>query len=228
MTTSITALDSANVSPGTGSVDKGKEINIATRAVTGGTMYITTLRGGGSVDGISIATTFVASNSSNQRQVKLSDVKTVAGVPVTAAAQANIFGITFTPGTAEYLLSEAANSNTKTDVGCFEVVLPDSYVAGTAFGVTINAHFVIGAGTLSVKTLGLNVYRQANDDTSGVDLNGTAAPTITGTAADYAYVIAGTSCLPGDRLILKLTMTLTETGASNVTGRVNSVRLTAV
>jgi hypothetical protein len=227
MTTTITPVDAANISEGTGgTIALGKEINIASEAVAGGTIYITTVRGSGNSDPAGVSTVFAPLGAGGTtRRVKLSDVKTVAGVPVTAAAQANIFGLTFTPGTAEYLVSEAANSNTKTDVAAFEVILSDTYVAGTALNVIANANYVIGAGTLTTKTLAVAAYLVHDDDTESSTLETTAAQTITGSAADYTYAVTGTTLTPGARLVLTLTMALTETAGSNVTGRVNSVRL---
>ena len=228
MTTNITPVDAANISPGTGgTIPTGKEINVASLAVTGGTLYITTVRGDGNGDPEGISTVFGPSGGSGGvRRLNLSDVKTVAGVPVTAAAQANIFGITFTPGTSEYLLSEAANNDTKTDVGCFEKVMSDTYVAASNFNIIVNANYVIGGGTLSASSIAVAVYLGADAGTSGASIETTAAQTFTGSAADYTFAVTGTTVHPGDRIIIKITMVLTETASSNVTGHVNSVRLT--
>lgn len=160
------------------------------------------------------------------RRMPLTSARDVTGMMPTVAAQAGIFGLTFTPGTAEYLVSEAANNGTKTDVICFEAVLPDTYAAGTKLNVVANAHYVIGAGTLSVKTLACAVYKVADADTESATIETTAAQTITGSAANYTFAVTGTTLHPGDRIVIKLTMVLTETASSNVTGRLNSVRLT--
>lgn len=228
--TSITPLDAANINPGTGgTIAIGKEINVATRAVTGGTLFITTVRGQADSDPIGIATSFGASSGSGGvRRLPLTNARDVTGMMPTVAAQATIFGLTFTPGTAEYLVSEAANNNTKTDVICFETVMSDTYAAAADFTVVANAHFVIGGGTLSTKTLALAVYKCADADTEGSTIETTAAQTLTGSAADYTFAVTGATLNPGDRIVLKFTMTLTETASSNVTGRLNSVRLAGV
>jgi hypothetical protein len=203
-----------------------KELTHYTKSVTGGTLHTFVAREGADIKGVSSA--FAASaGAGGVRRLPLTGARTVTGVMPTVAAQANIFGITFTPGTAEYLVSEAANNNTKTDVICFEHVLSDSYAAGANFNVVVNAHFVIGSGTLTTKTVAVDVYKCADDDTQGSTIETTAAQTITGSAADYTYAVTGTGLNPGDRVVIKLTMVLTETASSNVTGRINSVRLTS-
>lgn len=226
--TSITAVDATNISPGTGgSIASGKEINVASRSVTGGTLYITTLRGAANSDPVGVATAFVPnSGAAGVRRLALVEAKTVAGVPLTVAAQANIFGITCTPGTAEYLISEVANNNTKTDVCFFEKLMSDTFLAAANFNVVVNAHFVIGGGTLSVKTVAVAAYLLNDDDTESTTLETTAAQTITGSAADYTFAVTGATVSPGSRVGITVTMVLTETASSNVTGRVNSVRLT--
>lgn len=208
-------------------IEGGKELQVSSYSVTGGTMYVSTVREGGS-DLTGVAQSFVANTGAQGvRRLPLTGARTVAGVMPTVAAQANIFGIVFTPGTAEYLVSEAANNNTKTDVIAFEHVLSDTYAAGTALSVIANAHFVIGSGTLTTKTLACAVYRCADDDTEAATIETTSAVTLTGSAADYTFAVTGTTLNPGDRIVITLTMVLTETAASNVTGRINSVRLTS-
>ena len=221
MTLTFTSQGSQNVSA-------GKELQVSSTSVTGGTLWVTTVRSpeGGALEGV--ATSFAASaGAAGVRRLPLTGARDVTGMMPTVAAQAGIFGLTFTPGTAEYLVSEAANNNTKTDVICFEHVLSDSYAAGTALAVVANAHYVIGSGTLSVKTLACAVYKLADDDTEGSTIETTSAQTITGSAADYTFAVTGTTLNPGDRVVVKLTMVLTETASSNVTGRINSVRLTS-
>ena len=64
MTTTITPLDAANVSEGTGGlIGLGKEMVFFSRAVTGGTLYTTICRGAGSVDPAGISTCFVSSTA---------------------------------------------------------------------------------------------------------------------------------------------------------------------
>ena len=157
----------------------------------------------------------------------LSSVKTVAGVPVTAAAQANILGITFTPGTSEFLLTEAANNNTKTDVGCFEYDLPQAYVAGTNITVTTNTVANLNGGTAGTQTIAVACYRCPGDGTTSANLIATAAQNVPPTtAANQTFTITGTTLLPGDRIILKVTMVNQETAAGGgIVQNINAIKL---
>lgn len=156
--------------------------------------------------------------------------KNPVGTGIAAAAAAGVFGITNTPGTTLALISEAANSNTKTDIVDFFTAMPANYVGGAAVTVTVNASITIGAGTLSVKTVNVAAYVIANDGTQGSDLINVTAKALTGNSAQdlvFSIPASSTGMIPGARLCLKLTMVLTETGASNVTGNINSVRMSA-
>ena len=73
ITTQITPIDAANISPGTGgSVALGKEINVASRAVTGGTLYITSIRGVADSDPTGVSTVFAATTSASPNQLNTS------------------------------------------------------------------------------------------------------------------------------------------------------------
>jgi hypothetical protein len=202
-----------------------KELTHYTKSVTGGTMHTFVAREGADIKGV--ASSFAASTgAAGVRRIPLTSARDVTGMMPTVAAQANIFGLTFTPGTAEYLVSEAANNNTKTDVICFEYVLSDTYPAATDLSLVVNSHYVIGSGTLTTKTIAAAVYLVADADTQGATLVTTSAQTLTGSAADYTFAVTGATLTPGCRVVVKLTMVLTETASSNVTGRINSVRFT--
>jgi hypothetical protein len=158
-------------------------------------------------------------------QFQLISGKNSDGTTLAAAAAAGKFGLTLTAGTSEILLSEAANSNTKTDIVIFEHQLPRNYIAGTNMTLTANAQFTIGGGTSATHTLGAAAYKCANAGTQGATLIATAAATLVAAAADYNYVITGTTLNPLDRILLSLTAVIQDSGASNVTGQINSVRL---
>jgi hypothetical protein len=147
------------------------------------------------------------------QKIIFSDAKTVAGVPITAAAQANILGITFTPGTSLYMLTEAANNNTKTDVACWEMTLPQSYIAGKDITVNATTIAILNGGTAGTQTIAVAAYHELGDGTTSANLIATSAGTITTTAATTTYTITGTTLNPGSRLILKVTMTNQETAA---------------
>ena len=157
-----------------------------------------------------------------------SDAKTVAGVPITAAAQANILGITFTPGTSLFLLTEAANNNTKTDVACFETMLPGSYVAGSNITVTTNSVANLNSGTAGTQTIAIAAYHVIGDGTTSANLVATAAQNVPPTTAgNQTFTITGTTLNPFSRLIIKVTMVNQETAAGGgIVQNLNSVFLT--
>jgi hypothetical protein len=151
--------------------------------------------------------------------------KNPAGTNLAAAASAGLFGMTITPATAMFLITEVANNNTKTDDAIQEFILPPWYVAGTNLTVTVNASIVIGGGTLSTKTAQIKAYRTASDGTQGADIGPGSASAITVAGADIAFTITGTTLNPGDRVLFELETVLTETASSAVHGQINSVRV---
>jgi hypothetical protein len=147
------------------------------------------------------------------------------GSVLAAAAAAGKFGVSVTLATSTFLISEAANSNTKTDTAVFDVVLPRSYVAGQNVTITSNVQYVVGAGTVGTHTVTFHAYRTAAAGTQGADLVATGAVTVPATATDVTSVITGTTLLPGDRLLVTAVVVIQDTGASNITAQINSVRL---
>lgn len=160
------------------------------------------------------------------RPLPLTQARNITGAALAAAAAANVFGYSITLATSFALVTEAANSNTKTDAAMLEFVVPPEYIAGQNLTVTVNVGVVIGSGTLTTKTVAVNAYRTVAAGTQAADICATTAITLTSNAAtDYAFTITGTSLVPGDRIVLKVTVAITETAASNVTAVVNSVRV---
>lgn len=112
MATSITPVDAANVSPGTtGTVPVGKEINVASRAVAGGTLFITTTRGLGDSDPTGVSTVFVPTtigglipNAAN------TSISTVGAGTITAAAIAG--GTVTRAGVQSAAFSDATDTAT--------------------------------------------------------------------------------------------------------------------
>lgn len=152
--------------------------------------------------------------------------RTDTGLTMTASAGAGVFGISNTTGTSLVLTGEAAQNNTKTDNVLWEYVLPQSYTAGKAITVTVNAKHTESAGTTLTNTVQAKAYAIASAGTSGSDLIGAAAQAITGSAADYTFTIPGTSRNPGDRLLVKIIAVATEAGNTGTTiDSIDSVRL---
>lgn len=168
----------------------------------------------------------IGANGLVSTPLKLLDAGAPTGGPLAAAPSAGVLGYSVTLGTSFSLVTEAANGNTKADSALFEYILPPGYVAGQNVTVTINAGYTLGSGVLTTKTVGLAAYRTAKDGTQAASICATAAQTFTAAGAtDYAFTLTGATLSPGDRLILQPTITLTETSAHNVTGNINSVRV---
>lgn len=185
----------------------------------------------GDVPGLIAAGFTMADRTSNAAtgiptiRLPLLNGKNSDGSVVAAAAASGKFGATMTIGTSEVLLSEVANNNAKSDTVFYELSLPANYVAAQDLTLTVNGNYTIGGGTLSVKTLTATAYKMADAGTHGSNLIATAAATVPAAAGDMAFVITGTTLSPGDRVGIKLVMALTETASSNVTGQINSLRL---
>lgn len=155
----------------------------------------------------------------------LIDFKNSDGTTLAASAASGKFGLSITAGTSEFLVSEAANSNTKTDVTGVEVVLPASYVAGTNITLTANTQYVLGSGTVGTHTLAAAAYLNAAAGTQGSTLIATTAQTVPAAAGNVTFTITGSSLVPGSRLWLTFTMVIQDTGGSNITGQINSISM---
>lgn len=154
----------------------------------------------------------------------LLNFKNSDGSTIAAAASSGKFGIAITLGTSFALASESANNNTKTDVALIEYVIPDTYIAGTNLTVTVNAS-ITGSGTLTTKTAEIKAYKTAADGTQGSNISATGATAMTAAGADIAYTITGTTLSPGDKVVLSLTVILTETASSGMVANINSIRV---
>lgn len=235
MTTNITPLDSAQISPGTGgSIAIGKELNVASRAVNGGTVYITSVRSGNS-DPIGVSTTFVpASAVAPTRQLVLTDAKSDLGVPMTAAAgtPTGTVGISRTAGTSAVLVGEATSSSAKTDKALWEFNLPTTYVAGAAITFNIDCNYT-GTGTVtaaSTTILGA-LYTESNTGGEAAVTVTQTATQFTATATQYPFAVsaanaAAAGLVPGMRVAFEATMLVT-TSAGAATGQINSVTYNA-
>lgn len=172
-----------------------------------------------------LASRFTTNTSGVNSVLRMLDFQNSDGSVLAASAAAGKFGITLSAGTAMNLVTEAANSNTKTDVAIHEYIVPSSYVAGTNLTVTANTMYVLGSGTVGTHTLAAAAYLTANDGTQGATLIATAAQSVPAAAADVTFTITGTSLVAGSRLLLSFTLVIQDTGASNITAKLNSVRI---
>lgn len=152
--------------------------------------------------------------------------RTGAGATLAAAAAAGAFGITATAGTVLRLISEAAQNNTKTPIALYEYCLPAHYQAGTNLTLKVNVSRTVASGTTLSGTIDFSVYKQATDGTGTTDLVTTAAQNHATAAADYSFVVTGSTLSPGDKILIKMTATAIEGGnAGTVVVNVNSVRV---
>lgn len=161
----------------------------------------------------------------NGYQLRPIEFKNSDGTTLAASAASGKFGLSLTAGTSEYLVSEAANSSTKTDVALAEFVLPATYNAGTNVTVTVNCNYVLGSGTVGTHTLAAAAYLNTAAGTQGSNLIATTAQTVPSSAGTVMFTITGTSLVPGSRLTLTLTGVIQDTAGSNITSQINSVSL---
>jgi hypothetical protein len=237
MATSIAAVDAANISPGTGgSIPIGKEINVASRAINGGTLYITTVRSEGNSDPAGVATTFVPTNvAAPTRQLRLSDGKSDLGVPFTAAAgtPSGTLGISRTAGTSMILVGEATSSSAKTDKGIWEFTLPDTYQAGAAITFNVDANYTTSSGAVtaaSTTVLGA-LYTESVSGVEAVATVTQSATQISSTATQYPFTVSATNAAtaglaPGSRVVFEVTLLVTNSSGAS-TGQVNSITYVA-
>lgn len=220
------------VSQGGKNVEAGKELQVQSVAVTGGTLYVSTIREAGqNIAGV--ASSFVAAAATPAtRRLRLTDAKSDAGVSLTASATSGAMGVARTAGTSLTLVGETTSSNAKTDKAMWEVVLPETYVAGAEIDFTVHANYT-GGGTVTAASTTINMAAYA-ESAAGAETAITVtggAQQITGSDAAYAFSIsatnaAGASLVAGSRVVFELIMIVT-TSAGGATGQVNSFVYTA-
>jgi hypothetical protein len=229
MATSITAVDADNIRPGTaGTVALDKEIAMASLAVGNGTLYITTVRDASNTDPQGVGTCYAPMSATPPaRQLRLTSAFGSTGVPLTASAPSGGFGISRTAGTSLVLSAEATSSNTKTDTVNFEFVLPDTYVAGAALPIVIDANYT-GSGTVTTTSIECKVSLMGVTGAQTVVYDSTqAGPTATATHYTFNVPVADTvNFVPGSVIQLTITMIVT-TSAGALTGQINSVKFVA-
>ncbi len=201
------------------------ELLLQSYGVAGGTLYISGLKApGANGPFIGVAQSFVPSSSGGlTRYLRLTDAKSDAGVPMTAAAgtPSGTVGVSRTAGTSLQLVGETTSSSAKTDKALFELDLPDSYVTNASIPVTINAA-VTGSGTLTgaSTTLTLAAYTEVNGVETALAVS--AAQQFSGAAANYTFTVTGTGLTPGAHIALEITVLVTSASGAN-TGVINSV-----
>lgn len=196
---------------------------VSTVAVPGGTLYTTATMNNGVIIG-SPSTAFVPVGAAGvRRYMMLTDVKSAAGVPVTATAGAGVPAISRTDATSLYIAGETTSASAVTDTALFELNLPDTYVAGSNIPVVVNAS-VAGAGTLTAvsTTMTLSAYTEINGVETALTVS--AAQQIVAAGSDLTFTVTGTGLTPGAHIMMKLVMLVTSSAGSN-TGHINSVSI---
>lgn len=192
-------------------------------AVPGGTIYTTATMNNGVIVGGTAGTFVPVGAASPVRYLNLTDVKTASGVPIATSAATGVFGISRADSSFMYLVGEAASGVAATDVGLWETVLPDTYVAGANVPVVVNTS-IAGTGTFTAAstTVRVDAYTEVN----GVEtpLTVSAAQQFTAANTNLTFTITGTGLTPGAHIVIEVTMTLTDV-TGPLTGHVNSVSI---
>lgn len=158
--------------------------------------------------------------------VSILNCKNADGSVIAASAAAGKFGVSYTAGSLFALISEVANGNTKTDTFIADIPVPVGHVPGNNLTLDVNSNVVIGSGTLSARSLVVTAYKEDGAGALGSNLVASGGTmTVANTAGVTSAVITGTGIVAGDRLIIQGVLTLTETASSNVSARLNSLKL---
>ena len=141
---------------------------------------------------------------------------TLALLGNSAGTPANAFGVT--PGTygsaTPIIVGEAASGNVKTDYGRYQFQLPPEYVAGQALTFRARAKLTTAATVPTSTTIDVEAYKADGEGGLGSDLCATAAQQLTASYANYDFTITPTGLAPGDKLDIRLTGLVTDTGGT--------------
>ena len=152
--------------------------------------------------------------------------KNAAGTPIAASAAAATDFVAAAVATNSFNLNgTVSNGNAKTNDVLYDIMLPNDYKAGTNVTCYIAAGYSTSGGTVSLATVDLIAGLATDAGAGGADICATAAQTIVADTSEYAFTITGTTLTPGARLLLKVTVAITNNNATNTTGHVFALRL---
>lgn len=153
-------------------------------------------------------------------------LRNLDGSVIAAAASSGKFGMTITPGTAMYLVSQVANNGTVTNTFIGDLAIPDSHVTGNNVTLDVNSNVVIGSGTLSTRSLVITAYQEVGDGTLGANIVASGGTiTVGNSVATASVVITGTGLAGGSRLLVEGVLTLVETATQAVSAHINGLAL---
>lgn len=162
----------------------------------------------------------------NPVRFSLFDGRNPNGTDFATSPGAGVFGITCVAGTNLILVGEAAQNNTKTSVALWEFVVPFDYVAAQNLSCVVNGFHTEAGGTTLTNTVDVEAFEIADAGTQGADICATAAQALPGSAGDLTFTLTGTSLVPGDRILIRVTSVATEAGnTGTTTNTVGSVRI---
>lgn len=157
-----------------------------------------------------------------ESQIPLSSCRYSDGDPVNATGAAGdpkIVSGGYGSGTLTINGADACG-NTKTETLLFEWTAPESYMDGGDIKVVLFAYCAVtGAATISVKTIDVEAYRDAEGVLSA-DLCATTIQTLgasSSTGNEFTFTITGTSMAKGNVLRVFVQTVITETGGGGGT-----------
>ena len=148
--------------------------------------------------------------------LSMTQMRTAAGLMMTASASSTNFGLTFTPGTTAILVGTATSSSTTGNTAAFDVVLPPNYIAGSNITLKVGCYYTEASGATTVHTMAAAAYLNTVAGLQGSTLIATAAQVCpVTTSAQQTFTITGTTLVPGSLLTLTFTAAVANsTGAS--------------
>lgn len=158
-----------------------------------------------------------------------SSIRSLTGLILTATETAGTFNIAVASEVFK-VQGEITDNETEVSVGYAFLALPSGYVAGTDVVVQIPCSIVsTGAAVNNGSTVDLEARVQALIAV-GSDLCATAAQTFAALDTVYtkSFTITGTTLLPGDVIVLKLTSSIIDSEAGGGTLRFNMDALKAL
>jgi len=171
--------------------------------------------------------TLLATVATKEISIPLTDGNTVAAWKdaLPDAADATSIGLADAQGSpllgATTISTSTASSS---ETASYEITIPDDYVAGSTVSIRIRAK------TTALATVSdlVDITAKLIGDTLGADINDTAATQMTIAYADYDFVVAPATLIPGAKLLITLTLSRNDTGGAAISGAPSVVDISMV